>query len=278
MAYGGGGVAGGGSHSPINPAGLRLRRSIDGWDEEEALGRVYDHRVMARLARYLAPYRAQTILAFGSMLVYAATSYVQPLLIGEAVRGPIRNGDLGGLNVLGGIFVALVLVSWAAQYVQVASRGYIGHRILYKLRPQMFDHLQKLSLRFHDNNEVGRVMSRMTSDVTVLQELLTSGLLTVFADFVGLGLIVFFLLILDVQLALLTFVVVPPLVGAMILGQRRARQAFIQVRQAIAMVNANLQENVSGVRVIQSLSREDENSRRFDRVNSANWSANGGAE
>ena len=273
MAYWGGAAAGGWSQSTINPAGLRLRRSIDGWDEE-ILGRVYDHRVMSRLARYLAPYKGRAILSFASMLVYAAASYVQPLLIGEAVRGPIASGNLGGLNVLGGIFVALVLVSWGAQYVQLTTTGYMGHRILYTLRTQMFDHLQKLSLRFHDNNEVGRVMSRMTSDVTVLQDLLTTGVLTIFSDFVGLGLIVFFLLIQDVQLALLTMTVMPVLIVIMALWQRRARRAFIQVRQAIAVVNANLQENVSGVRVIQSLSREGENVRRFDMINTDNLVAN----
>jgi len=273
MAYWGGGAAGGWSHSTINPAGLRLRRSIDDWDEE-TLGRVYDHRVMSRLARYLAPYKARAVLAFGSMLVYAAASYVQPLLIGQAVRGPIANGDLAGLNVLGGIFVVLVLVSWGAQYVQLTTTGYMGHRILYTLRTQMFDHLQKLSLRFYDNNEVGRIMSRMTSDVTVLQDLLTTGVLTIFSDFVGLALIVFFLLIQDVQLALLTMTVMPVLIVIMALWQRRARRAFIQVRQAIAVVNANLQENVSGVRVIQSLSREGENVRRFDMINADNLVAN----
>jgi ATP-binding cassette subfamily B protein len=273
MAYWGGGAAGGWSQSTINPAGLRLRRSIDGWDEE-TLGRVYDHRVMSRLARYLAPYKARAILSFASMLVYAAASYVQPLLIGEAVRGPIASGNRAELNLLGGIFVVLVLVSWGAQYVQLATTGYMGHRILYTLRTQMFDHLQKLSLRFHDNNEVGRVMSRMTSDVTVLQDLLTTGVLTIFSDFVGLGLIVFFLLIQDVQLALLTMTVMPVLIVIMALWQRRARRAFIQVRQAIAVVNANLQENVSGVRVIQSLSREGENVRRFDMINADNLVAN----
>jgi ATP-binding cassette subfamily B protein len=117
-------------------------------------------------------------------------------------------------------------------------------------------------------------MSRVQNDVTVLQELLTTGLLTVLADFVGLALVVFFLMYLDVQLALVTFTVIPVLVAVMALWQTRARKAFVRVRQAIAIVNANLQENVSGVRVIQSLSRESENSRRFDRVNSDNLSAN----
>src|SRR3990172_530775 len=274
MAYWGGGSPGGWSgHGPMNPALMRLRRSIDGWDDD-TLGKLYDHRVMSRLVKYLAPYKPRAILALVAMVVFAVTSYVQPLLIGLALRRFIAKGDLTGLNAIAIVFVVVALVSWGAQYVQLANTGYIGHRILYKLRTQMFDHLQKLSLRFYDNNEVGRVMSRMTSDVTVLQELLTSGLLTVFADFVGLGLIVFFLMILDVQLALLTFMVVPVLVGTMILWQRRARRAFIQVRQAIAMVNANLQENVSGVRVIQSLSREEENVRRFDSINTENLEAN----
>jgi len=163
----------------MNPALMRLRRSIDGWDDD-TLGKLYDHRVMSRLVKYLAPYKPRAILALVAMVVFAVTSYVQPLLIGLALRRFIAKGDLTGLNAIAIVFVVVALVSWGAQYVQLANTGYIGHRILYKLRTQMFDHLQKLSLRFHDNNEVGRVMSRMTSDVTVLQELLTSGLLTVF--------------------------------------------------------------------------------------------------
>jgi ATP-binding cassette subfamily B protein len=117
-------------------------------------------------------------------------------------------------------------------------------------------------------------MSRVTSDVTVMQELLTTGFLTVFADFVGIFIVVGFLLYQDVQLTFITLSVVPLLVLILVLWQIRARVAFIRVRQAIAQVNANLQENVSGVRVIQSMSREDENAKRFDKVNAKNWSAN----
>ncbi len=272
MAYWGGGAAGGWTSGPGGGA-QRLRRSMDGWEDDE-LGKVYDHGVMTRLLPYLRPHKKRMALAVVSMLVYAATSYVQPLLIGVALSHFIARGDMRGLNLLGIAFLALVLVSWGAQYVQLATTGYLGQRVLYTLRQELFDHLQKLSLRFYDNNEVGRVMSRMTSDVTVMQELLTSGVLTILADIVGLGLIIFFLLILDVQLALLTLLVVPILVGSMILWQQRARRAFIHVRQAIAIVNANLQENVSGVRVIQSLSRERENVRRFKDINADNLSAN----
>lgn len=254
--------------------GGRRGRGIDGWDDEE-LGKVYDNRVMTRLAKtYLRPYAKRAAVAVAAMVVYAATSYAQPFLIGLAVRRYIAQADLEGLTRLGIVFFALVCVSWAAYSIQLSTTGWIGHRILLQMRTQMFDHLQRLGLRFYTQNEVGRVMSRITSDVTVLQELLTTGILTILADFIGLALVVFFLMIQDVQLALLTMSVVPVLVIAMAIWQQRARNAFIRVRQAIAIVNATLQENVSGVRVVQSLLREHENLRRFDQVNRSNLSAN----
>ncbi len=270
-----GGAAGGWSNT--GPPGMQrptsLKRSVDGWDDDE-LGRIYDHSVMRRLFPYLKPYKRQAVLATAGMLVTALASNAQPFLIGLAVKRFIDRNDLAGLNLVGGALVALAVIAWLAQYVQQTTTAYIGHNMLLTLRTQMFDHIQKLSLSFLDRNEVGRVMSRVQNDVTVLQELLTTGLLTVLADFAGLGLVVFFLMYLDVQLALVTFTVVPVLIVVMAFWQMRARKAFIRVRQAIAVVNANLQENVSGVRVIQSLSREAENSRRFDRVNSDNLSAN----
>jgi ATP-binding cassette subfamily B protein len=152
--------------------------------------------------------------------------------------------------------------------------AFMGHRILLSLRTQMWNHIQKLSLSFLDRNEIGRVMSRVQNDVTVLQELLTTGFLMILADFVGLFVVVFFLLVMDVQLTLIMFTVIPVLILVMWVWQSRARTAFVRVRQAIAVVNANLQENVSGVRVIQSLSREDENARRFARINADNLNAN----
>ena len=276
MAYWGGSTAGGWSHSHY-PAGGRpnagLKRSADGWDDEE-LGHLYDHTVMRRLLPYLRPYKRQAVLALLGMLIFAAASSSQPLLIGLAIDKFLPSGNLDGISLIGGALVALAIIGWIGQYVQQVNTAYMGHNVLLTLRTKMFDHIQKLSLRFLDRNEVGRVMSRVQNDVTVMQELLTTGLLTIIADFVGLGLVVFFLLYQDVELALITFTVVPFLMVAMAIWQSRARRAFIRARQAIAIVNANLQENVSGVRVIQSLSREDENIRRFDQVNSDNWSAN----
>lgn len=272
MGMWGGASAGGWSHnSPMARAGLK--RSVDGWDDDE-LGRVYDHSVMRRLFPYLKPYKVQVALALAGMFVFAAASTAQPFLIGLAIDKFIPGNDLNGVALIGGLLVGLAIVGWIGQFIQQLMTGFIGHHVLLTLRTKMFDHIQKLSVSFIDRNEVGRVMSRVQNDVTVLQELLTTGLLTILADFAGLGLVIFFLAWQDVQLALITFTVVPVLVVIMAVWQIFARRAFIRVRQAIAIVNSNLQENVSGVRVIQSLSREDENAKRFDRVNTENWSAN----
>ncbi|MGB2696180.1 MAG: ABC transporter ATP-binding protein [Dehalococcoidia bacterium] len=250
----------------------RLRRSMDNWEDDE-YGSLYNHRVMRRMVPYLRPFKRRATFAVFGMIVYIATRQLQPLIIGNLIDHA-GAGDMGGVNQAGFVFLFLVLASWASQFMQLAMTGWIGHRVLFTLRTQMFNHLQKLSLRFYDNNEVGRVMSRITSDVSTLQDLLTSGMLTIMADFFGLFLLIGLMLYKDVEMALITFAIVPLLIGGMVIWQMYARRAFVRVRQAIAVVNANLQENVSGVRVIQSLSRESENSRQFDNVNRNNLDAN----
>ncbi|MEK7248022.1 MAG: ABC transporter ATP-binding protein, partial [Chloroflexota bacterium] len=258
---------------PGGPGAANLRRSTDGWEDEE-LGKVYDHKVIRRMAPYLKPYKPQVFLATLSMVIYAVSSRAQPFLIGLAIDRYIRDGNLNGVAMIGGALVGLALVSWLMQWIQQVATAYVGHRVLLQLRTEMFDHIEKLSLSFLDRNEIGRVMSRVQNDVAVLQDLLTTGVLTVVADFLSLGLVIVFLLVQDFELTAVTFSTVPVLVIIMWLWQMRARRTFVRVRQAIAVVNANLQENVSGVRVIQSLSREDENARRFDRVNTENLNAN----
>ena len=276
MFFGGAGSAGGWSGNNGNWQGnLRpnsLKRSTDGWDDDE-LGSVYNHRVVMRLYKFVAPYRKRLALALFGTLGYAFMTRSMPF----AVRGLIDaaiNKDLGSLNMWGWVYIALAAFSAAFFYLQLTTTGWIGQRLLLGLRRDLFAHLQKLSLRFYDNNEVGRVMSRVTSDVTALQDLMTSGFLTIVGDVAGIFISIGFLMYFDVRLALVTFTVVPVLVLTMAIWQNYSRRAFVRVRQAIAVVNANLQENVSGVRVIQSLSREDENAERFDSVNKQNLRAN----
>lgn len=265
----GGGMQG----RPGGPGAANLRRSTDGWEDEE-LGKVFDRKVLRRMAPYLKPYKLQVFLATLSMAIFSVASIAPYYLIGRATDDYISNGDLSGVGRIGAALVGLALVSWLMQWIQQVTTAYVGHRILLTIRTEMFDHIEKLSLSFLDRNEIGRVMSRVQNDVATLQDLLTTGVLTVVADFFGLLLVIFFMMLMDVQLTFITFTTVPVLVVIIAFWQIRARRAFVRVRQAIAVVNANLQENVSGVRVIQSLSREDENARRFDRVNTENLDAN----
>ncbi len=274
MAYWSGGAAGwsGQGHWDNQLRPNTLRRSTDGWNDEE-LGSVYNHRVVMRLSRFVAPYRWRLLIATIGTLGFALMTRSMPRAVTGLIAGA-QKGDLGAVNTWGWVYISLAVFGAAFYYVQLTTTGWIGHRLLLGLRRDMFAHLQKLSLRFYDNNEVGRVMSRVTSDVTSLQDLMTSGFLTILGDIAGITLSIGFLLYFDVRLAVVTFAVVPALVITMAIWQSYSRRAFIRVRQAIAIVNANLQENVSGVRVIQSLSREDENARRFDAINQQNWRAN----
>jgi ABC-type multidrug transport system fused ATPase/permease subunit len=280
---GGGGHWHGGGGGQWNPMGGQrgwreqlaqqgLRRSVDAWDDEE-LGAAYNHEVVVRLAGYLKPYLGRALVATLSVVVSAVLLNYQPAIIAAATDAAFR-GDTGEVTKNGVIFLAFALGGWLFMYLQLLNAGWIGHRVLLTLRTQMFAHLQKLSLRFHDNNEVGRVMSRVQNDVTSMQELLSSGFLTIFGDIVGLAVVIYLVVSRNWELALVTFSVVPVLVLITSVWQIYARKAFMRVRQAIAIVNSNLQENVSGVRVIQSLSRENVNAQRFSALNEDNMRAN----
>lgn len=272
MGMFGGGAAGGWSSSTTSGNMSFRRGSTDGWNDDE-LGKLYDQRVVSRLGRYAGPYKWRLAASFFGVFGYAVTSYAQPLLIGLATDAALGH-HRSRLDRLVLLMLVFAVASWLFQFLQLYESGIIGHNILRTLRNEMFDHLQTLSLSFFDRHEVGQVMSRITSDVTALQELMTSGLLTIFGNFAGLIVVVIALLKLNYTLALLTFVTVPLLIIIMAIWQKKARNAFIQVRQTIAVVNSTLNENVSGVRVIQSMSREEENSKRFDKINRVNLTAN----
>ncbi len=275
MAYWGGGGAQGWSGDTMR--GSRNGRT-DGWDYEE-LGKVYDPSILKRLWPYVTTFRWQALTALGGMLVYSLTSYAQPFIMGLAVERladttlPIDDRR-DAVTLAGILLVVLAIVSWFAQWSQRILTGYIGQQLLFRLRRELFAHLNKLSLSFYDRQEVGRVMSRATSDVVVMQELMTSGFLNVLADLFGLALIVVFLFALDPLLAAVALSVIPVLVVLMAIWQRFAASAFVRVRQAIALVNSSINENVSGVRVVQSLGREERNLSEFDRLNERNRDLN----
>ncbi len=276
MYHGGGFGGGGGPHGMGGgpPGGRKLRGALDAEYDDDVLGRVYDSKVITRLPKYLAPVKAWIALGAIGMVTRSLAQMATPLLVGLAVDRYIETGNIGGLNMIAIVYVIVALALWGGTYLQTLFLAYAGQSILFRMRTEMFNHLHRLSLSFFDHNKVGKLMSRVQNDVNQLQELLTSGILNILTSALTLVGIATVMLIWNPKLALLTLTVVPVLGIAVIIWQKYARRAFIRVRQAIAEVNDQLQQGISGVRVIQSLSREDVNAGQFDDVNKAHLDAN----
>lgn len=260
--YGGGRAGYGGPMRRMNEAGL---------DQDET-GKIYDHRIVMRLLSYFRPYATIVIIAFVATMAYTATVVALPLIVAVVIDDYIPD-DLAGLNWIVGVFVAVAAVQFLASYLNMRLMALAGQNVLRTLRIELFNHIQRLSMSFFDENEVGRIMSRVQNDVRQLQEVLP-----IFVNSLGqvmslIG-IVGAMMFLNVRLALITLSVVPILFIALNIWQRFARRSFMRVRTAIAEVNSGLQENISGVRVVQSLNQEQRNIRRFERSNVANLEAN----
>jgi ATP-binding cassette subfamily B protein len=244
-------------------------------------GKVYDHSVAYRLLTYLTRYPKVLTGTIVSMLVATLSGLAAPYLIGYAIDHPISQGNLWGwsvdepsLMIVFVAFVAVGLVAWGSQYVNRLTTAILSQRVIYDLRTEMFDGLQRLSLAFFDRHQVGRIMSRLQNDVGAVQEVLAGMAATTVADLLGMAGIVVILMIMDVELALVTLAVVPFMVGALYVWQRFGRNIFTRVPQAMSVVNASLQENISGAKAVQTLSREEQNLKEFEAVNRDNLAAN----
>ena len=245
-------------------------------EREDEGGKVYDHQVVTRLMGYSRPYGRLLTASVATMLVYTFTNVAQPWIIKmgiDALVGAAERGTVGNLPWVVLLFVASVVVNSVANYSYLLTLAKVSQGVLYDLRTAIFSHLQRLSLSFFDRNEVGRVMSRAQNDVSQLQEFLGLAVNSL-ADFISLGGIVIALFLLNAELALVTLSVIPVLVAIMLVWQRFSWGTFMQVRRAISAVNASLQENISGVRVIQALNRQQLNMTQFDRVNRDHLDAN----
>ncbi|MCK4274180.1 MAG: ABC transporter ATP-binding protein, partial [Dehalococcoidales bacterium] len=257
---------GGGMGGPPHHGGGRF-------DSDEVLGKVYDSRVIARLPKYLAPVMGKIGVGAGGMLVRTLAILAVPYLVGEATDYIVR-GNLSGLNTVVIMLAVVALAMWGGQYLESIFLARAGQSIIYRMRTEMFDHLHRLSLSFFDRNKVGKLMSRVQNDVQQLQELVTQGMLALLTSVLTLAGIAAIMITRNPRLALITLSVVPVLAIMIFVWQKYARRAFIRVRRAIATVNSQLQEDIAGVRVVQSLSREDENLEQFDEVNRAHLDAN----
>jgi ABC-type multidrug transport system fused ATPase/permease subunit len=241
--------------------------------DEDIAGR-FDWQLVGRFLPYLKHYRGYAIASVLLMLVYTVANLLNPYLIGVAIDAYITHKDLKGLAIISIVLLAINVIMWQAQYWQVWSMSWTGEQVLYRLSSDMFAHLERLSLRFYDRTQIGRVMSRLQSDVDVLESMLSSGLLSILSSLVALVGIIIAMLSMNIPLALLTFTVLPIMFVIAFYWQRYAHRSFRITRAAISIVNATLQENISGMRVIQSLAREDRNRAEFDELNAYNRDTN----
>lgn len=241
---------------------------------DEDLESGFDWATTKKFIPYVARYKKWTLASIALMLVYTGLNVANPFLIGVAIDQFISQNNLEGLALLSVVLIVINVVMWQAQYWQVWTMSWAGQQILYHLSSDMFIHLQRLSLSFYDKTQIGRVMSRLQSDIDVMEQMLSSGLLSMLGSLVALIGIIGAMLIMDVPLALLSFTVLPIMFIIAAFWQRHAQRSFRRTRAAISWVNATLQENISGMRVIQSLARESRNRSEFDQLNAYNCETN----
>ncbi len=258
----------GGSGMNMGPRGV-----LENFGEGEGAGRAFDRRIMVRLLGYLRPYAGRMLLAFAMLLIASALTLTVPYLMKIIIDEMIATGDGPGLARTALIMLGAFLGLYLATIVQSYQLSWVGQRILMTLREQLFAHLQRLSLGYHDTHIVGVTISRVMSDVGVINELLSEGLLTLIGDLLMLVGIVAVMLSMSPRLALLTFSVTPLMLLATLAFTRLARGAFRRTRASIAAVVGDLAEDLVGMRVIQAFAQESASQERFDQVNRANRDA-----
>jgi ATP-binding cassette subfamily B protein len=242
--------------------------------DDEVLGKAYDARLMRRLLQFLRPYSRQVVFALIAIIIGGCASLAQPYLIKIAIDRYIANGQLDGLNGLAVIYLAVLIVGFSAEYIQTWTMQLTGQRIMFDLRMAIYRHLQRLDLRYYDRNPVGRLMTRVTSDVDVLNDLFTSGVVTVFGDLFTLAGIMGMMLWMNWRLALVAFSVLPLIAIVTQWFRRNVRDSYRVVRGWIARINAFLQENITGMATVQLFRREPLNFARFDEIDRKHRDAN----
>ena len=235
--------------------------------DDESLGKAYDHRLMRRLLKYLRPYRRVVAAAIGLLLVMSVLQIAGPWIIKHVIDGPIAANDRNGLLFWIGIYAAVLAMQFAVQLTHMIMTQWIGQRAMLDLRTQLFDHLMRMSLRFFDRNPVGRLLTRVTGDVNTLSEMFSSGVVTIFGDIFTLIAVVGAMLYLNVEMALVTLLVLPLLIGATLYFKHKVRHVFREVRRHVARLNAFWQERVTGIAVVQGFNQQDRVFTRHQELN-----------
>lgn len=235
--------------------------------DEDKQGTDFDGRLLRRLIRYLAPYKWWVLLAFVLTVGAAYLGPLRPKLIQEAIDNFIVPGDLDGLRWM----ITLLIAALVGEGILSFARGYltqwVGQQAIYDLRTKVFRHIQRQSLRFFDRTPVGRLITRTTSDVEALSDVLSAGLVVILGDLFRLGFILYFMFSLNWILALVVLAVMPAMVYAVFLFRKKVRVQYRETRKQVARLNSFLQEHVSGMSIVQVFNREREEMRRFSGIN-----------
>jgi ATP-binding cassette subfamily B protein len=255
--------------------------------EEEVLGKAYDSRLMKRLLIYLKPYKWQTSIALAAILLKVGADVLGPYLtrlVIDRYLAPIKglhtpldrylsSQPLVGIAQIAALYVGLMLFSFLLEYAQIYFMQWTGQKVMFDLRSQIFRHLQRLHVGFYDKNPVGRLVTRVTTDVDALNEMFTSGVVSIFEDVFVLAGIVAIMLHMNRKLALITFAVMPLIIYATKIFRDKVRDSYRRIRTAIARINAYLQEHVSGMVVLQLFNREKRAYNEFSKVNETHMDA-----
>ena len=249
--------------------------------EEEILGKAYDSRLMRRLLKYLRPYRWQVAIALVSIVMKAGADVLGPYMVKVAIDrylAPVKGADSGlwswlsprpmtGIAQISSIYFGLLAMTFVFEFLQTYFMQWTGQKIMFDLRSQIFRHLQRMHVAFYDKNPVGRLVTRVTTDVDALNDMFTSGVVSIFEDVFVLAGILAIMLCMNWKLALVTFAVLPFIMIATKIFRDKVRDSYRRIRIAIARINAYLQEHVSGMMVLQLFNRERKAYKRFEEIN-----------
>ena len=252
--------------------------------DDDVIGKAYDSRLMRRLLTYLRPYRLQVGVSLVAILLKAGSDVLGPYLTkvaidlymtqpagshGSLLARHLSRDAVTGITEIAGIYLASLGFSYVLEFVQTYLMQWTGQKVMYDLRSQIFRHIQSMHVAFFDRNPTGRLVTRVTSDVDALNEMFTSGVVSIFEDVLVLAGIVFVMLRMNWWLALLAFSVIPFILIATQIFRNYVRESYRRIRTAIARINSYLQEHVSGMSVVQLFNREERAFQDFEKVNLA---------
>lgn len=242
--------------------------------DEEVKERPFNYGYFKRMLRYLGPYKAQLGVVGVFVLLGTIANLLEPALIAVIIDQGVANKDVSLIVGLVGVLIVFRLIAWAAGYARIHRINVISQSVLHDMRSELFTHIQKLSLRFYDNRPVGKIMSRVTSDIGAINELLNGGLTMIIAEGLSLIGIIVIMLAINWQLALACFAALPffwLISGSL---RNKVETTWMNVRKSASNMNANLNESINGVRVTQAFNRQEYNIARFARINQWNRNAN----